>query len=151
MGASLGTAPTLSARLGDTEKGTVGDGQRVPGLAFLQHGRKLKASLSGHAARRAQAGRQPTALPLQPPLLRPAAPAAPHIVCHSDRFKQNRLGLIRLRLRFLQRFAGAGLWKAVGRQQTGGQALAGGGYLPLGRGEKASGDPPVPPKSLPQC
>lgn len=66
------------------------------------------------------------------PQLSPRSPLSSvrqHIVCHSDRFKQTRLGLIRLRLRFLQRFAGARLQKAVGRQQTGGQAPAGRDWL----------------------
>lgn len=151
MVASLDTAPLLPAGLGDTGKGTVGNGHSVHGLALLQHGQKLKASSSRQAALWVWAGRQPTALPLQPPLLRPAAPAARHIVCHSDRFKQTRLGLIRLRLRFLQRFAGAGLRKAAGRQQKGGQALAGRGYPPLGRGKRQVGTPPVPPNRCPSA
>lgn len=82
----------------------------VHGLDLLQHGQKSAASSSGQAA-----PWFPPVLPLQPSLLHPAAPSAPHIVCHSDRFKQTRLGLIRLRLRFLQRFAGAGQRKALGR------------------------------------
>lgn len=113
------------------------------GLDMLQHGWELAASSSGQAA-----PSFPSDLPLQPPLLHPEAPSAPHIVCHSDRFKQTRLGLIRLRLRFLQRFAGAGQRKAVGRQQTGGQAGAGRDWI-MGQGEKASRDllaPQIPPR-----
>lgn len=109
----------------------------VHSLDMLQHGWELAASSSGQAA-----PSFPPVLPLQPPL-HPAAPSAPHIVCHSDRFKQTRLGLIRLRLRFLQRFAGAGRRKAVGRQQTGGQAGAGRDWI-MGQGGKVSRDPSAP-------
>lgn len=113
------------------------------GLDVLQHGWELAASSSGQAA-----PPFPPDLPLQPPLLHPEAPSAPHIVCHSDRFKQTRLGLIRLRLRFLQRFTGAGQRKAVGRQQTGGQAGAGRDWI-MGQGGEGKQGPPGPSNPSP--
>lgn len=109
----------------------------------LQPGWELAASSSGQAA-----PSFPPALPLQPPL-HPAAPSAPHIICHSDRFKQTRLGLIRLRLRFLQRFAGAGQRKVAGRQQTGRQAGAGRDWI-MEWGEKVSRDSPPASQISPQ-
>lgn len=115
----------------------------VHGLDLLQHGQKSAASSSGQAA-----PWFPPVLPLQPSLLHPAAPSAPHIVCHSDRFKQTRLGLIRLRLRFLQRFAGAGQQKALGRQQTGGQARAGRDWI-MGQGGEGKQGSPGPPDPCP--
>lgn len=96
-----------------------------------------------------QLHRSPQISPCSPlSSLHPAAPSAPHVVCHSDRFKQTRLGLIRLRLGFLQRSQGPGR-KAAGRQQTGGQARAGTEWI-MGQGGEGKQGPPGP-QLPPQC